>query len=319
MEIVEGSVFRRESTEVRKSETVVEKVKKQRTIICEFDTPRDLDIQPFLEGSKRLRQAGVDAITMADNSLASSRVSNLALGAILKKQHSIEPLVHITCRDRNLLGQQSHLMGLHALGIHQILIVSGDPPKMGDLPESSPVFDVTSFELIRKVKELNEGTSFSGKEFRQRSSFIVGTAFNPHVRKIEVAIRRLEKKIEAGADFVMTQPIYDEQGIEKLYQATKHLPIPVFVGIMPIISLKNALFLHHEVPGIKIADHIFQRMSNGKNREEERRIGVEITEELLDVACKKFNGIYLITPFDYWEITQALTRYIREKDLANAI
>lgn len=301
------------------SETVVDKVKRERTIICEFDTPRDLNIQPFLEGAKRLHRAGVDAITMADNSLASSRVSNLALGAILKKQFSIEPLVHIACRDRNLLGQQSHLMGLHALGIHQILVITGDPPKMGDLPESSPVFDLTSFELIRKVQDLNNGQSFSGKTLNQRASFVVGSAFNPNVRRIESAVRRLEKKIEAGADFVMTQPIYSPEGIERLHEALKHLPIPVFVGIMPIISMKNALFLHHEVPGIKIANHIIERIANGKNREEEREIGIQITKELLDVACEKFNGIYLITPFDFWEMTESLTHYIRKKDLASAI
>lgn len=296
------------------SETVVEKVKHQRTIICEFDTPRDLNIEPFLQGSEQLHLAGVDAITMADNSLASSRVSNLALGAILKMKFSIEPLVHITCRDRNLLGQQSHLMGLHALGIRQILIVSGDHPKLGDLPESSPVFDVTSIELIRKVKELNEGISFSGKPVRHRTSFIVGAAFNPHIRKIEHGIRRLEKKIEAGADFVMTQPIYDEQGIELLYQATRDLPVPVFIGMMPITSLKNAYFLNKMVPGMKIAKRIFERMSRGRDKEEEKKIGLQIAEELLDVACEKFNGIYLITPFDYWDLTYALTQYIHQKN-----
>lgn len=295
------------------AETVVEKVKKRRTIICEFDTPKDLNIQPFLEGAKQLHDAGVDAITMADNSLASTRVSNLALGAILKIRHSIEPLVHVTCRDRNLLGQQSHLMGLHALGIHQILIVSGDHPKLGDLPESSPVFDVNSIELIQKVKKMNRGISFSGKPVSHRTSFIVGAAFNPHIRRMEQGIRRLEKKIEAGADFVMTQPLYDEREIELLYEATKDLPVPVFIGMMPITSLKNALFLHKVVPGMKIANHIFQRLESGKDKAEERKIGLEIAKELLDVACDMFNGIYLITPFDYWDMSYALTRYIREK------
>ena len=295
------------------TESVVEKVKKRRTIICEFDTPRDLNIQPFLKGSEQLHLAGVDAITMADNSLASSRVSNLALGAILKIRFSIEPLVHITCRDRNLLGQQSHLMGLHALGIHQILIISGDHPKHGDLPESSAVFDLTSIELIQKVKELNAGRSFSGKDFRDRTSFVVGAAFNPHVRNIEMGIKRLEKKIEAGADFVMTQPIYDERNIELLYQATRDLPVPVFIGMMPITSLKNAQFLHQAVPGIKISNQIFERISAGRNREEEKEIGLNIAKELLDVACEKFNGIYLITPFDYWDMSYALTRYIRQR------
>lgn len=299
-------------------QTVVEKVQHERTIICEFDTPRDLDVDPFLVGSQKLQQAGVDAITMADNSLATSRMSNLALGAILKNQLGIEPLVHVTCRDRNLLGQQSHIMGLHALGIHQILVVSGDPPKMGDLPESKPVFDVTSFELIDKVKQLNQGQSFSGKALPQQAKFVVGTAFNPHVRNIEVAVNRLEKKIAAGADFVMTQPVYDAASIERIYEATRHLSVPIFIGIMPITSWRNAWFLHNEVPGIKIADAVFQRMSDLPDKATERAEGVAITKELLDAACEKFNGIYLITPFDYWEMTEELTRYIRQKDLVHA-
>lgn len=295
-------------------QTVIEKVRQDRTIICEFDTPRDLDISQFVEGSKQLHRAGVDAITMADNSLAVSRVSNLALGAILKNQLGIEPLVHVTCRDRNLLGQQSHMMGLHVLGIHQILIVSGDPPKMGDLSTSKPVFDVTSFELIRKVKKLNQGVAFSGRELKHHAKFVVGAAFNPHVRKIELAVQRLEKKIEAGADFVMTQPVYDSAGIEKIYEATAHLPVPVFIGIMPITSLQNAFFLHNEVPGIKIPDPIFERMEQVESKKQQQAEGIALTKELLDVACEKFNGIYLITPFDYWQMSEELISYVRQKD-----
>lgn len=304
---------------MKQTGTVVEKVKKQRTIICEFDTPKDLDIRQFLEGSKRLHQAGVDAITMADNSLATARVSNLALGAILKQQLGIEPLVHVTCRDRNLLGQQSHIMGLHVLDIHQILIVTGDPLKMGDFPTSKPIFDVTSFELIRKVKELNLQKSFSGKPLKHSANFTVGAAFNPHVRNMDAAVRRLEKKIEAGADFIMTQPVYDAERIEEIYQATYHLPVPIFIGIMPIVSKRNALFLNNEVPGIKIPEEVIRRMSQFTTREEEKNEGLFITKELLDIACKKFSGIYLITPFDFWEMTEELTRYIRYKDLVKAI
>lgn len=298
----------------RRRPTVVEKVRSQQTVICEFDTPKDLEIGAFLYGAQKLHQAGADAITMADNALATTRVSNMALGSILKSQFDIEPLLHIACRDRNLLGQQSHLMGLHALGIDQILVITGDPTRIGDLPGASSVYDLTSFELIRMVKQLNQGLSFSGKPLQQKSNFVVGCAFNPHVRQIERAVKRLEKKIEAGADFVMTQPIYDAQGIEQLYQATQHLDIPIFVGIMPITSYRNALFLHNEVPGIKIAADVIKLMERTPDPVEARRLGVQICQELLDVASQYFRGIYLITPFDYWSMSEELIRYLKAKE-----
>lgn len=295
----------------REKPTIVEKVQSQRTIICEFDTPKDLDIQDFLIGSQALHHAGVDAITMADNALATARMSNLALGATLKSNYGINPLLHVACRDRNLLGQQSHLMGLHALGIDQILVITGDPTRIGDLPGASSIYDVTSFELIRMVKQLNKGISFSGRQLNQQANFAVGCAFNPHVRKIEKAVERLEKKVEAGADFVMTQPIYDEEQILRLYEATKNIPIPIFVGIMPLTSYRNALFLHNEVPGIKIADQVLAQMEIIKDNTEARQVGIAICKELLDVTMKYFRGIYLITPFAHWQMSVELTSYIR--------
>jgi len=302
------------SIRVRREPTVVEKVKKERTIICELDPPKDLDISTFIYGAQQLKNAGVDAITMADNSLATARMSNLALGAILKTQYGIEPLVHVTCRDRNLLGQQSQLMGLHALGIHQILVVTGDPTRMGDLPGASSIYDLTSFDLIRLVKQLNQGISFSGRKLKQTAQFVVGAAFNPHVRQMDAAVRRLEKKVEAGADFIMTQPVYDEKGILDVYEATKGIGIPVFIGIMPLTGYRNALFLHNEVPGIKIPEKVLKRMEKVKTKEEGRQIGVDMAKDLVDVALEKFPGIYLMTPFSLWRMTESLTRYIREKD-----
>ncbi|TCP69383.1 bifunctional homocysteine S-methyltransferase/methylenetetrahydrofolate reductase [Baia soyae] len=298
----------------RTESTVLEKVARERTIICEFDPPKDLDVQSFLLGSQELYKSGVDAVTLADNSLASARMSNLALGALLKSQLGIEPLIHVSCRDRNLLGQQSHLMGLHALGIDQILVITGDPTRIGDLPGASSVYDVTSFELISMIKQMNQGLAFTGRPLKQQAQFIVGSAFNPHVRQIESAVTRLEKKIQAGADYAMTQPIYDKQGIIKLYEATRHLEIPIFVGIMPLTGYRNALFLHNEVPGIKIADDVIRRFESIKDPTVARQVGVEIAKDLLDTAMTYFPGIYLITPFSYWPMTVELTRYIREKD-----
>jgi methionine synthase I (cobalamin-dependent)/5,10-methylenetetrahydrofolate reductase len=295
------------------SRGIVDTVMERHTVIVELDPPRDLDTEKFLQGTVALQDAGADAITLADNSLATTRMSNLALGSIMKAKFGAEPLLHIACRDRNLIGQQSHLMGLHALGIHQVLVVTGDPARFGDLPGASSVFDVSSFDLIRMIKQLNEGYSFSGKPLKQQANFVVGAAFNPHVRQFDAALRRLEKKVEAGADFIMTQPVYDQEMIERIYEGTKHLNIPIFIGIMPLTSSRNAEFLHNEVPGIKLSDEARDRMRRFEPGEAARREGVAIARELLDITMEYFKGIYLITPFFYYEMTAELTSYVHEK------
>lgn len=292
--------------------SIVDKVKTGTTIIVEFDPPRDLDADSFLEGCCELHKAGADAITLADNSLATVRMSNMALGAMMKSRYGIDPLLHLACRDRNLIGQQSHLMGLHALGIDQILVITGDPSRFGDLPGASSVFDVTSFDLIRMVKQLNEGVSFSGRPLKQNAQFIVGAAFNPNVRQIDAAIARLEKKVEAGADYIMTQPVYDAESIKVVYEATKHIGIPVFIGIMPLTSSRNAEFLHNEVPGIKLSPEALERMKRVQG-EDARREGIQIAKELLDTAVRYFQGIYLITPFNYYSMATELIQYVRQQ------
>ncbi|KQL50116.1 homocysteine methyltransferase [Brevibacillus choshinensis] len=292
--------------------SIVERVKTEKTVIVEFDPPRDLDADAFLDGCCELHRAGADAITLADNSLATVRMSNMALGALMKSRHGIDPLLHIACRDRNLIGQQSHLMGLHALGIDQILVITGDPSRFGDLPGATSVFDVTSFDLIRMVKQLNEGVSFAGRPLKQKAQFIVGAAFNPNVRQIDAAIARLEKKVEAGADYIMTQPVYDAESIKLVYEATKHIGIPVFIGIMPLTSSRNAEFLHNEVPGIKLSAEALDRMKKVQG-EAARQEGIKMAKELLDTAIQYFNGIYLITPFNYSSMAAELVQYVRQQ------
>lgn len=299
-----------------RSKGIVDTVRQRHTVIVELDPPRDLDTEKFLKGAAALKEAGADAITLADNSLATTRMSNMALGSIIKTKFGAEPLLHIACRDRNLIGQQSHLMGLYALGINQVLVITGDPARFGDLPGASSVFDVSSFDLIRMIKQLNEGFTFSGKPLKQRGDFVVGAAFNPHVRQFDAALRRLEKKVEAGADYIMTQPVYDREMIERIYEGTKHLGIPIFIGIMPLTSSRNAEFLHNEVPGIKLSDEARARMHAHEPGEEARREGVAIARELVDMAMEYFNGIYLITPFFYYEMTAELTRYVHDRSAA---
>ncbi|TJY43262.1 bifunctional homocysteine S-methyltransferase/methylenetetrahydrofolate reductase [Cohnella pontilimi] len=289
--------------------SLVELVRRRHTVIVELDPPRDLDIKRFMQGAQALKDAGADAVTMADNSLAVTRMSNMALGALVKETVGIRPLIHIACRDRNLIGTQSHMMGLDALGIDHVLAVTGDPAKFGDLPGSSSVYDLTSFEIIRMIKQLNEGVAFSGKPLKQKAKFIVGAAFNPNVKYLEKAIERLERKIASGADYIMTQPVYDPALIERIAESTRHLSVPIFIGIMPLASGRNAEYLHNEVPGIQLSDEVRRRMS-GLEGPAGRAEGVAIARELLDAAMEHFNGIYLITPFLSYEMSVALTEYV---------
>jgi methionine synthase I (cobalamin-dependent)/5,10-methylenetetrahydrofolate reductase len=292
--------------------SIVELVKQRHTVIVELDPPRDLDIRKFMDGAAALKEARADAVTMADNSLAVTRMSNIALGALVQERVGIRPLVHIACRDRNLIGTQSHMMGLDALGIDHVLAVTGDPARFGDLPDSSSVYDLTSFEMIRMIKQLNEGTAFSGKPLKQKAKFVVGAAFNPNVKHLDKAVLRLERKIKFGADYIMTQPIYDAGLIERVAEATKGLSVPVFIGIMPLASGRNAEYLHNEVPGIQLSDEVRERMA-GLEGEAGRAEGVKIAKELLDAALPHFNGIYLITPFMFYDMGVQLTNYVWEK------
>lgn len=292
--------------------SITELVKQRHTVIVELDPPRDLDIGKFMEGAAALKEAGIDALTLADNSLAVTRMSNMALGHLVQLKLGLRPLIHIACRDRNLIGTQSHMMGFDALGIDHVLAVTGDPARFGDLPGASSVYDTTSFEIIRMIKQLNEGVAFSGKPLKQKAKFVVGAAFNPNVKHLHKAVERLEKKIASGADYIMTQPVYDPELIVAIRQATAHLDIPIFIGIMPLASGKNAEYLHNEVPGIQLSDEVRKRMA-GLQGAEGRAMGVEIAKELLDTAMAQFNGIYLMTPFMFYEMNVALTNYVNEK------
>ncbi|WP_079477252.1 bifunctional homocysteine S-methyltransferase/methylenetetrahydrofolate reductase [Halobacillus salinus] len=291
-----------------------EVVKKQRSVIVELDPPKKLNTDRFFEGAKALHEAGVDSITLADNSLASPRISNAAMGALLKQNHGIDPLIHIACRDRNLVGLQSHLMGLHTLGIQEVLAVTGDPTKIGDFPGATSVYDLSSFDLIHYIKQMNKGLSLSGKPLGASTNFSVAAAFNPNVRNLNRAVGRMEKKITYGADYFISQPVFNEAQMLEVYEATKHIEAPIYIGVMPLTGLKNAEFLHNEVPGMSLNPSILARMAevNG-DREQSQTEGIAIAKSLIDAAMDLFNGIYLITPFLRYEMTLELTNYINEK------
>lgn len=289
-------------------------VKKRHSVIVELDPPRKLAIDTFMLGAQALHEAGVDAITMADNSLAQPRISNAAMGVRIKQEVGARPLVHITCRDRNLIGLQSHLLGLSTLGIDQVLAVTGDPTKLGDFPGATSVYDLSSYHLIELISQMNEGLSFSGKSLGQKTNFSIAAAFNPNVRHLDKSVQRVEKKISYGADYFMTQPLFSEEKIVEVYEATKHLSTPFYIGIMPLTSSRNAEFLHHEVPGIQLSDHARAIMARcGDDKEKAAQASLDLAKSLIDAALECFNGIYLITPFLRYDLTVALTEYIHEK------
>jgi methionine synthase / methylenetetrahydrofolate reductase(NADPH) len=306
--IVESKIVKREF------QPLEEIVKERSSVIVELDTPRKLDTSKFFEGARVLKEAGIDAITMADNSLAQVRISNESLGYLVKQELGMRPLIHIACRDRNVIGLQSHLMGLHTLGMHDVLAITGDPARVGDFPGASSVYDVSSFELIQMIKQLNEGLSYSGKDLGQKTAFSIAGAFNPNVRSVEKAVKRLEKKIEYGADYFISQPVFSEEKLIEVYEHTKHLKAPIYIGLMPLTSSKNAEFLHNEVPGIKIAQSIRDQMAAlSDNPVQAAREGIAITKSLIDAALDLFNGIYLITPFLRYEMTTELAIYARQR------
>lgn len=321
--VVSKTVARQEPIRIaketkRKEKSLPELARKKPTIIVELDAPKHLDVTEYLEGARALKKAGIDAITLADNSLATPRVSNIAMATLLQKE-GIRPLVHLTCRDRNLIGLQAHLMGLHTLGIHEILAITGDPTKIGDFPGATSVFDVNSFKLIELIKKGNEGLSFSGKSLREKTAFSVAAAFNPNVANLERAVQRMEKKIKSGADYILTQPIYHPERFAELKEATRHIDVPIFVGIMPLTSSRNAEFLHHEVPGITLTEEVRERMKRvAGNRQRSTEESIRLSKELIDEALKHFSTIYLITPFLRYDIIVPLVEYIHEKTATQA-
>ncbi|MBO0995105.1 bifunctional homocysteine S-methyltransferase/methylenetetrahydrofolate reductase [Bacillus sp. SD088] len=300
--------------QVEKEPSLFEKIQTERSVIVELDTPKHLDTNPFFRGAHALKEAGVDGLTLADNSLASPRICNATMASLVKKEVDLNSLVHVTCRDRNLIGLQSHLMGLHTAGIRDILAITGDPTKIGDFPGATSVYDATSFELIKLIKQFNEGISFSGKSLKQRTQFHVAAAFNPNVRNLGKSVERMEKKVKYGADYFLTQPIFSPEKMIEVGEATKHMTAPIYIGIMPLVSARNAEFLHNEVPGIKLPDNIRGRMAKTEgDPQRAKQEGLAIAKELIDVAYDYFKGFYLITPFIQYELSVELATYIQEK------
>jgi methionine synthase / methylenetetrahydrofolate reductase(NADPH) len=279
--------------------------------VVELDPPRGLNYDPILRRAKQLADMGVDAITMADNPVATLHMGNLALASIVQQEAGLPVITHLTCRDHNLLGLQSILLAAHALGLHHLLALTGDPAKVGDQPGATSVYDLNSFGLVELINKFNHGVQNAGMPLGGRTRFCVAVAFNPGGtdRKLAHELTRLRKKVAAGAHCALTQPVYEPARFSQARAAAADLNLPIFAGVMPLLSERNAEFLHNEVPGIVLSDEVRRRMK-GFSGKEGRRMGVQIAKELIDAMLPEADGFYLIPPQRFTEMAVELVDHI---------
>jgi homocysteine S-methyltransferase len=294
-----------DATPVEKKSRLSAKISAGKFVISvEIDPPKGTAFTKSLEASRQCYQAGIDCINIADGPRASARMSPMSMAVILEREVGIETVIHYCCRDRALLGMQSDLLGANALGLRNVLIITGDPPKLGDYPESASVFDVDAIGLTKIVHRLNHGMDVAGNPIGKPTSFFQGVGCNPGSLNFEEEMLRLEKKIDAGAEYLLTQPVYDHRTFEKFLNAYGKFSkrVPVLIGICPLASLKNAEFLHNEVPGMQIPEEILKRMAKPETPDLQRSEGIQIAREALLAFRKDVQGTYIMPPFNRADI-----------------
>lgn len=271
------------------------------TVSVELDPPRGIHPRHAVEGAAMLYRAGVDVVNIADGPRAVARMGPAALSQLVRQRvPPMETVVHYCCRDRNLLGIQMDLLGAHALQLRNILAVTGDPPKMGTYPDATAVFDIDSIGLISFIQLLNRGLDFSGQSIGGQTSIFVGAGCNPGHVEINLEIDRFHRKVAAGAEYFFSQPVFDPKLLDYFLEQTESCShVPFLVGIMPLVSVKNAEFLHNEVPGMQIPEAVRNAMKAAPSREAQREVGIEVARETLEMVKDhpRIAGAYVYPPF----------------------
>ncbi len=284
-------------------------------ISVEIDPPRSVRIERTIEAARMLQDAGVDIVNVSDSAMARVRMGALAVAFGIQHDLDIECVVHFTTRDRNLMALESELLGAHALGVRDILALTGDPPRIGDLPGATGVWDVDSIGLVEILARLNRGEDAAGSPIGQPATFTIACALDPTAADAATEWDRLERKIAAGAHLIMTQPLYSEAQVEAMFiEACRRFgpagfPIPVLLGVLPLQSSRHAEFLHHEVPGITIPDATRDALREAGEHGAE--VGLRITEELLAVVGDRVAGTYVMPSFGRYEQAAELVRRLR--------
>jgi methionine synthase I (cobalamin-dependent)/5,10-methylenetetrahydrofolate reductase len=253
--------------------------------MVEIVPPKGIDVSKEIEGARFLKSVGVDGVNIPDSPRASARMSNQALSLLIQREVGIDAILHYTCRDRNVLCIQSDLLGAAAVGIRNLICITGDPPKMGNYPDATAVFDVDAIGLVNIVHNLNRGLDLGGNSIGVGTGFVIGVGANPGLTDLDEEIRRFEFKVEAGAEYVVTQPVFDLRLLEVFLRRIEHYKIPLIAGIWPLVSVRNAEFMKNELR-VSVPDSILERMARAQNPEAARAEGVAIAREML-MACRQ--------------------------------
>jgi len=263
--------------------------------MVEIVPPKGIDIRKEIEGAKFVKSVGVDAINIPDSPRASARMSNQALSLLMQQEVGIEAILHYTCRDRNVLGIQSDLLGAAATGIRNLICITGDPPKMGDYPDATAVFDVDAIGLVNIVHNLNRGLDLGGNPIGAGTSFVIGVGANPGLPNLDEEIKRFEYKVQAGAEYVVTQPVFDLNLLERFLRRIEPCRIPLIAGIWPLVSARNAEFMKNELR-VSVPDEILNRMTRATSPQAAREEGVAIAREMLSALRDRVQGAQISAP-----------------------
>jgi methionine synthase / methylenetetrahydrofolate reductase(NADPH) len=263
--------------------------------MVEIVPPKGIDVIKEVEGARFLKSVGVDAVNIPDSPRASARMSNQALSLLIQRDVGIEAILHYTCRDRNVLCIQSDLLGAAAVGIRNLICITGDPPKMGNYPDATAVFDVDAIGLVNIVHNLNRGLDLGSNPIGTGTGFVIGVGANPGLTDLDEEVRRFEYKVEAGAEYAVTQPVFDMRLLENFLKRIEHCRIPVVAGIWPLVSVRNAEFMKNELR-VSVPDSILERMARAQNPEAARAEGVAIAREMLIAARQTVQGAQISAP-----------------------
>jgi methionine synthase I (cobalamin-dependent)/5,10-methylenetetrahydrofolate reductase len=264
----------------------------------EITPPKGVNPEPMIESVRSIKAAGVDAVNVPDGPRAQNRMGAIAVAVLLQQRVGIETVLHYCCRDRNLLGMHSDLLGCAALGLHNMLLITGDPPKMGPYPEATAVFDIDSIGLTNMVNLLNQGLDLGGNPFGEPTCFTIGVGVNPGHLDLDYELRRLDWKQKAGAEYAITQPVFDVRQLENFLRRIEHTQLPIVAGIWPLLSYRNAQFMNNEVPGVSVSDDVMERMriASEKSKEHGLREGVAIARETLERVRGQVAGVQVSAP-----------------------
>ena len=278
-------------------------------VTVELDPPRGHTVEKLVQGAKLLRERGVDIVDINDGSLGRVRMAVLPTALLVRDATGLDINMHFTCRDRNLMGIQGDLLGAHALDVRNILAMTGDPPRAGDYSNATAVFDVDGVGLIEILRRMNEGQDATGSSIGEPTSFYVGAALNPAAEDVAREIDRFHRKVQAGARWVQTQPVYDLAELDCFLEQAGGSPVPVLVGILPLHSARHADFLHNEVPGITIPEPIRRRLREAGDGA--LRAGIEMAQELVRAVRQRYAGAYLMPSFGRFEVVAEVLDAIR--------